>query len=88
MEKRRKHRGLHRQSIEYSKGGARISKYERAGYGRNPYGGDDDERRVLGGCAGLPGRRDLYPFGYGALSRNSLYAMQHYRSRTIDDNIS
>jgi hypothetical protein len=32
--------GLRRESLQYSKGGARISKYERAGYRRNSHFAD------------------------------------------------
>ena len=74
--KRRQHRGLHHQSIQYSKGGPRICKHEPAQYRRRTPGSYFDDRRVLGDGAGLPSWRYLHFYDYGPVSRSRLHDLQ------------
>ncbi len=81
LEKRRKHSGLRRESLQYSKGGPRISKHEWAGCRRSAPGSYFDGRRLLGGDAGLSSRVCLHIYGHGPRSRNILHNLRGSESR-------
>jgi hypothetical protein len=83
LEKRNKCSGLHRKSIQYSKGSPWLPKHERVSPRFSSCGGFDDQCRVLVVGTGLPFWRNLYTFGYSSSFRNSLYELQYYRSRAV-----
>jgi hypothetical protein len=84
LEERRQYSGLHHQSIQHSKGGPRICKYEPAQYRRPPRSSYFDDRRLLGDGAGLSSCRNLHTYDYSPISRNRLHELQHFWSRAVD----